>query len=785
MVRHDLECVGRLRGAVSTVLTPVALAFWVMVGATGAAFVQPATAQVQGTAVFDEIRIQGNARVGVASITSLSGLAVGQPVTAAGLNDAYQSLMASGLFEDVRLLPDGTRLTIAVVEYPVVGQIAFEGNRRIDDAVLSAAVGLQPRRAYTPAAAQSDVAALTQVYLAAGRTAAGIEPRIIRRPNNVVDVVFEITEGDVIEVQSIVFSGNQAFSDRRLRQVLQTKQAGLLRAIIGADTYNPERIEFDKRLLRDFYLSRGYVDVDVLDATAELARERDGFVLTFSLREGQQFRIGNVTASSSLPEADAAEFLAANNVIDAGDVFTPTAIETTISRMEALGLRKGIAFLRIEPRIARRDADGLLDISFVLSRGPRVFVERIDIEGNATTLDRVIRRQFRFVEGDPFDPRAVREAAARIRALGFFGAVDVTQRQGSAADQVIVRARVEERPTGSLNFGATYGQADGVSLTVGLSESNFLGRGQSLSFDGTFGGSNATASVRFVEPALLERDLRASISFGQRSTGSTFTGYDAEISDARFGLEFPLGPNGRLESFYRVALTDLSGLSSSGSNVILTDAERGRLTTSAVGYGFSWDNRRAGLGDEVTRVFRLGQELRGVGGDVKGVQTTASAIFEGKVAQQEVTLRATFEGGHLEPLDGDRTRATDRFSLSGRLRGFEPYGVGPRDVDDPLGGLSYVAMRLDAEFGVGLPVEYGIRGGLFFDAGSLWGLDDQNVAAASSNYTGDDFNLRTSAGASVFIDTPIGPLRLDFAYPIKKEGYDIEQNVDLSIATRF
>ena len=348
-----------------------------------------------------------------------------------------------------------------------------------------------------------------------------------------------------------------------------------------------------------------------------------------------------------------------------------------------------------------------------------------------------------------------------------------------------MRASVQEQPTGSLAFGASYGQADGAVLTFGLSESNFLGRGQFLSFDGTLGGSNSTLSLRFVEPALLERNLRGSVSLGRRTTGSSYTGYEGELTEGRFGLEFPLGPNGRLETYYRAAASKLTDLSSGVSNVIVTDAARGQLVGSGVGYGYSWDNRRAGLRDEVVRVLRFGQELRGLGGDIKALQTTTTAIAEGQVLKGDVTLRATFEGGNLAALDGDRTRVSDRFNMTGRLRGFEPFGVGPRDGDDPLGGLSFAVVRLDAEFSLGLPEEYGIRGGLFLDAGSLWGMDSANAAAAGANYTGDAAKLRSSVGASILWTTPIGPLRFDFGYPVQKESYDVEQNFDLTIATRF
>ena len=428
---------------------------------------------------FNDVQIVGNQRVGSATILRFGGIARGQSLTTGDLNDAYQRIAASGLFETVNLDPQGGTLVITVKEFPTINVINFEGNKRLKDEDLAKLIQSQSGRVYTPSMAEADAAAVSDAYTAAGRIAATVNPRIIRRSDNRVDLVFEVTEGRVASVERLSFVGNRAYSDRRLRQVLATKQAGLLRTFIKADTFVADRIEFDKQLLRDFYASRGFADFEVLDATAELARERDGYFVTFTIREGQSFRVGTVNTISEIPEVDAAEFAAVVK-LRPGVTYSPSVIDNNIARMENLALRKGLNFVRIEPRITRNDRDLTLNVEFAITRGPRVFVERIDIEGNTTTLDEVVRRQFRTVEGDPFNPREIRRAAERIRALGFFSDAKVDTQQGTAADQVLVNVNVVEQPTGTLSLGATYNVSDGIGVNVGFSETNFLGRGQTV-----------------------------------------------------------------------------------------------------------------------------------------------------------------------------------------------------------------------------------------------------------------------------------------------------------------
>src|SRR6056297_3058422 len=469
---------------------------------------RPAAAQ---SFTFSSVAVEGNTLIEPATIAALADIPRGEALSAAELADRQQAVQASGFFQTVEFVPQGARLLIRVVERPIVNRINIEGNRAIDDAALLPLLSSRPRRVYSPQAAEADALAIQSAYAEAGRFAATVRPAIIRRSGNRVDLVFEVTEGRVVEIERVGFVGNRAYSDRRLRRVIDSKQAGALRILIQRDTFVEDRIAFDRQLLRDFYSSRGYVDFQVLDVTSEFSRERGATFITFTVAEGRQFRFGQISASTNLPEVDLAEFRQAIR-LRSGRTYTPIALDNEIARLERLALREGLDFVRVDPVITRNPRAGTLDVDFRIVRGPRIFVQRIDVEGNQTTLDRVVRRQFDTVEGDPFNPREIRNAAERIRALGFFENVDVNTREGSANDQVIVDVDVSEQPTGNLSLGGSFSSDTGVGLAIGFSERNFLGRGQSFSLDLQSGDENSNFQVSFREPAFLGRDLTFGIT---------------------------------------------------------------------------------------------------------------------------------------------------------------------------------------------------------------------------------------------------------------------------------
>jgi outer membrane protein insertion porin family len=745
-----------------------------------APILSPAFAQVYS---FSNVVVEGNVRVDPATILAYAGISRGEEVSAAGLNDAYQRIANSGLFETVEVIPQGSTLLIRVAEYPVVNVISFEGNRRLKDERLAELIQSQTRRVYSPSLAEADAAAIAEAYRVSGRLAATVTPKIIRRSENRVDLVFEITEGRVVEIERLSFVGNRAFSDRRLRQVLETKQAGFLRTFIQRDTLVAERLTLDKQLLTEFYLSRGYIDFQVLDASADVSRERDGSFVTFTVREGLPYTIGKISTVSEIEGVDAAEFEAVQK-IRTGQTYSPLLIDNNITRMENLALKKGLNFVRVEPRITRNDRGQAVDIEFAIVRGERVFVERIDIEGNATTLDQVIRRQFRTVEGDPFNPREIRQSAERIRALGFFSDAQVNAEQGSNPDQVVVNVDVEEQPTGSLSFGLTYSVSDGTGFNIGFSELNFLGRGQALSISLNSGTDNQNSSFSFTEPALLGRDLKFSLGAFYRTSDNQSSAYDTRSIGLTTGLGFPLAEQSTLNvrlQYSEDKLFDYEG----DSPIIASEVARGAERTFSLGYVYEYDTRITGLNPKGGVLLRFGQDIAGLGGDAEYIKTTALALAETRILNEEVTVRAIFEGGAIAGLGDYQTRVTDRFFGNGKIRGFEGNGIGPRDLgatdQDALGGNFFAVARFEADFPLGLPEEYGITGGAFLDVGSVWSLD--NTAGVGT--VDDSFIPRASLGLSVFWNTPIGPLRFNFSHALKKEDYDKEQTFDLTISTRF
>ncbi|MGY6549039.1 MAG: outer membrane protein assembly factor BamA [Roseinatronobacter sp.] len=782
--------------------TPLSALIFTVFAVTGAGLFSPAAAQ---DFRFNRIMIEGNVLVDESTLIGITGLRPGQSVTPAQLNAANTSLSASGLFESFELVPQGNTLMIRVREFPVIGIVNFEGNRRINDDAIRAVVQTQAGRVLSPSAVEADARAIAELYAQRGRTAAEITPKIIPRGNNRVDLAFEIREGGIVEIERISFVGNQSFSNYRLRQVLSTKQAGIFRFLVQRDTFIAERIALDRQLLTDFYLSRGFVDFEVLSVTSEIARERDGFFLTFNVREGLQYRFGNVSVVSEVRGLDAADF--SNELrVRPGTLFTPTALEQNIARIERLAEQRGLRFIRAEPRFTRNNRNQTIDVEFAIVQGERIFVERIDIQGNTTTLDRVIRRQFNTVEGDPLNPREIREAAERIRALGFFEDVAVEPRQGSSADQAVIDVQVEEGPTGSLGFSVSFGRAQGVGFGITFSETNFLGRGQGLNVGLTTVRGSRDLSVEFREPALFGRDLAYSLGVGYRETSTFFSDFNTREAFFNNSIGFPVGEFSRLQLRQGLSADRLSGLRDPSDPIfddpdttearpsrrLFADQEMGTAVTGTLGYTFLYDTRGVGIDPTQGWVFSLGQDI-GVGNNSRRfIRTEARAGYEVAVLNEDVILRGDVRAGLLHMIDG-QSRNRERFQLANIMRGFAPGGAGPRDFvsgnDSVVGGNRFFSVQLESQFPLGTPEEVGLSGGVFADIGSVWGADAEDMTGINfSSPEGSDSNsmqIRATLGVSLFWDSPLGPLRFDFSRAVRKQDFDRTQNFDFSIVTRF
>ena len=739
----------------------------------------PVLAQSRGSATVDEIRVVGTQRIDPATVNSYMQLKPGDRYSASKVDESLKTLFNTGLFADVTLRREGNALVVQVVENPIINRIAFEGNRRITNEVLDTEVSLRPRVVYTRTKVQSDVRRLLDVYRRSGRFAATVEPKVIQLPENRVDLVFEIDEGGSTGVRGISFIGNSEFSDGDLRDVIQTRESSFYNFLATNDTYDPDRLSFDRELLRRFYLSEGHADFRVVSAIAELTDDREDFVITFTIDEGPLYTFGDLSVSIQLRGADEAA-LTENITSETGDIYDADEVESTVQSItDALG-ELGFAFVDVRPRV-NRDRDALkIDVVYEVREGPRVFVERIDIGGNVRTLDTVIRREFTLAEGDAFNTAKLRRTRQRLQDLGFFSRVEVYNNPGSSSDRTVVRVDVEEKSTGELSIGAGFSSTAGALSDITIRERNLLGRGQDLRLSGTLATKQQQIDLSFTEPYFLSRELSAGFDVFYRTTDfgdrSSF-----QEDEAGLGLRggYQLTPSLRHTAQYTLSRDKIDNISTDASPAI--QAQEGTFTTSSIGNEFFYDKRDSRFTPTDGHFVRYNIDLAGFGGTERFVKNElSSGIF-----------RRLFGSAFIGSLDGSvgiinglnvDVRVSERFFLGGnRLRGFETGGVGARDLStgDALGGTKFYRASTEVEFPLGLPDEFDIRGSIFTDIGSVWGNDDPFTNIA------DDASLRGSVGIGLGWSSPAGPIRINLTRAYLKEDYDLTEFFAFNFGTRF
>jgi outer membrane protein insertion porin family len=738
----------------------------------------PAIAQTGGDVV-RRIVVEGNQRIEPSTVESYLALRPGDPFDPQKLDDSLKSLFATGLFDDVAIDRQGDVLVVRVVENPIINQIAFEGNRRLEDNVLEAEIQLRPRVVYTRARVQNAVSRILELYRRNGRYAAKVEPKIIELDQNRVDLVFEIDEGPVTGVGGIAFIGNERFSDSTLRGVIQTTESAWYRLFTTDDTYDPDRVAFDQELLRRFYAARGYADFQVVSAVAELTPDGREFFLTFTLEEGPQYKFGNVAVDTSLRDLST-EQLQRFVETKSGEIFNADLIEATIQSLTDEVGRLGYAFVEIDPQLRKNAEDLTVDLTYQVKEGQRVYVERIDISGNVRTLDEVIRREFRLAEGDAFNSALLRRSQQRLRNLGFFESVDVKTEQGSAPDRVVIDTRVVERSTGELSFGAGYSTQDGILGDVRLRERNLLGRGQDLTANFTVSQRRQEIEFAFTEPYFLDRDLAAGVDlFRSRTDFRSESSFDETSTGGTLRLGYPLTENLRHAVRYTLRYDEIENVRDDASRFI-QEEEGGRLT-SLVGQTFTYDRRDVRFLPSEGYYLRFDQDLAGFGGDNRFLRHEARAEYYYPLLP-DVVFNLGFSGGHIFGLLGEDVHLSNRFFIGGsNLRGFQFGGVGPRDreTDDKLGGNIYYVGTAEMRFPLGLPEELRMFGRAFVDAGSLRDVD------VSGPELDDSDGLRAAGGVGLSWLSPLGPLSIDLAQAILKEDGDNTETFRLSFGTRF
>ena len=783
--------------------------------------------------IIRNIQVQGNQRVEANTVASYLLFAPGDPYSEDRIDLSIKTLYATGLFADVEIDPRDGNVLIRVIENPIINRVILEGNKSLKSDKITDEIEAEPRAIFTRSNVQEDVQRIIELYRQSGRFGATITPKVVQQPQNRVDLVFEITEGPVTGVKRINIIGNAEFTDRRLRNEMATEESIWYKFFSSNDNYDPGRLEFDREQLRTFYTNRGFADFRVVSAVAELTPDQEDFYITFTVDEGEEYTWGDISVETELDDLSS-DFLEALISVQPGTIYNASKVEEVIDTLNFAAGTTGFAFVDIQPNIKRNRDDKTVDLVFNVVEGPRVYIERIDVVGNTTTLDYVIRREMELVEGDAFNRILLDRSRNRVRSLRFFEEVEITERQGSAPDRAIVEVAVKEQPTGELSFSAGFSSADAFLLDLSITQRNLRGRGQLLRFVIRASSNRREVDLRFTEPRFLGRNLAAGVElFDVEIDFLEEAGFRQSRTGGQLTLAFPLTENTTLSTRYSLRQEDIDLPGTDCDNLDLSlgqtststlcDQVGGRIS-SIFGYTFGWDRRNDPI--TPTRGFdvRFSQDLAGIGGDVKYLRTDFQAnAYRG--LYKDVIANVSLSGGYIRGWGGDDVSLNDRyFKGNFDFRGFDNAGIGPRVVTveadtgsfqlqdgaldgrtDSLGGNAFGLAAAEVSFPVGVP---NLLGSLFIEAGTVGLLDEVNqfntiitpglsglnvgdscegVTSAGTicQRTFDQLSPRVTAGASVFWESPFGPIRFDFTNPIVQQSFDRRKPFQFTTRTRF
>jgi outer membrane protein insertion porin family len=805
--------------------------------ASGAGIIPVATPAVAQSAA-NTIVVEGNRRVEAETVRSYFRIIPGERLDSAKIDEGLKALYATGLFQDVRIREAGGRLIVTVVEAPVINRVAFEGNKRVKDEQLTAEIQSKPRGTLSRAMVQADVQRIVEVYRRAGRYDVHVDPKIIDLPNNRVDLVFEIKDGGKTSVRVIAFVGNRTYSSRQLRDAIKTTETNILSFLKNTDIYDSDRLEADRDLLRRFYLKQGYADVRIVAALAEFDPAKNGFVITFTIDEGDLYHFGAVDIQSNVRDVDVASLRARLKTLP-GDKYNAEAVEKTTEDLAIEVSKRGYAFAQVHPHGDRNYEAHLINLVYVLDEGPRAYIERINIRGNTRTRDYVIRREFDIAEGDAFNKVLVDRAERRLKGLGYFKTVKISNEPGSAPDRVVINVDVEEQSTGEFSVSGGYSTSDGFLAEVSIGERNLLGRGQYAKASVTYGQYAKGFTVSFAEPYFLDQRLNFGIDlFARQTIPYTYASYGTTTYGFSTRLGVPLREDFGVQvrySLYNQSITlnpildNCNNINPDfvntfptpnlvGSNPALTppagavqvncyqDGEAslavkqaalaGPTWVSMPGYSLIYNTLNLPKYPTSGMFIEFKQDVAGLGGDVNFIKSTVDGRFYHELLPDLVAI-FHLQAGNVESWGGQQVRMLDNFFGGPWLvRGFAPNGFGPRDLtfgttNDNVGGTMYWGASVELQTPIpNLPKDVGMRVAAYADAGNVWNYTGpttfpqffgQSIQLADTNA----LRMRSSVGVGLIWDSPFGPLRFDYAIALTQQNYDIDQQFRFGGGTKF
>ncbi|WP_165776975.1 outer membrane protein assembly factor BamA [Paremcibacter congregatus] len=742
--------------------------------------------------VISDILVQGNQRIEVETVKSYIFVRKGDLYDEKQVDRSLKSLFNTGLFSDVKIGRSGQTLVIEVAENPIINRIVFEGNKYKKDDKLYEEIQLRPRIVFSRSKVRADVSRILDVYRKGGRFAASVEPKVIQLDQNRVNLVFEVTEGPKSSIGKINFMGNKIYNNDDLRAVIRSRESRWWRFLTSDDTYDADRTAYDKQLLRDFYRSQGYADFRITSAVTELAPNKEDFFINMTVEEGELYHFGEIKVESQIPDLKS-EVLQLLVFTRKGKLYNSELIDQTVEYLTDVAGLKGYAFVNVRPRISRDRENKAVNITYIVNKAPRVYVERVQINGNVRTHDRVIRREMRLIEGDSYNSSKMKRSEIRIKGLGFFKEVEINQVEGSTNDKTILEVTVEEQATGELSVGAGYSSQENLLFDFSIRERNLLGRGQDLRLGTRISGRRKEVDIGFTEPYLMGRQVVAGVDVYFRDNSFREANYEEVSLGMGLRTAFPLTEYIVMSSRYNLRRDKIdiptSLLGATRSPFVTTNI--GTFVTSSVGYGISYntlDNRqKPNRGQNI--VFN--QDFAGIGGNVKYLRSQATYNYFVPVYGRWI-FGVKAEGGHIMGLGRD-VRINDRFFLGNpRIRGFEQAGIGPRDdvTRDALGGNVFYKGTLELYIPLGSGArELGIEASAFVDAGALFNVDLPNTLVNTTGLThtvvGDTMTPRVSAGVGFTWMSPFGPFRVDFAKAIMSNEFDKTEFFQFNIGTRF
>jgi len=735
-----------------------------------------------------EIVIQGNERVDKQTIESFLEIDGLEKNNQTAVNNSLKKLFESDLFLETKIILQDGKMIVEVKENPIVNEIEFRGNKKIDKEALQAEIKLAKRAIYTKAKLQADIKRISDIYIKSGRFLAKIEPKIVKKDQNRVDLIFDIKEGKKADIAEINFIGNKVFADKNLQDEITTKETKWYKFFSSADSYDSDRIEFDKEKLRRFYNSKGYADFAVISAISQISPTKDKFFVNFLLEEGIKYNFGEINIINHVRKFDESVLQKAIQTKQ-GKIYNGDLLDNTVDKMVDIMSEKGYAFASVEPVLKRDKERQIIDIDYVIKETPRIYINQIIIKGNTRTMDEVVRREMRVREGDAYNITKINRSKQRIQNLGFFDKVEFNTKRMGDSNLVDLEVEVKEKKTGELNFGIGYSTVDKATGNVGLKEKNLFGTGQELGLSVQKSSLRFSNEINYTKPYFTGRaialgvdlsnyqlDKRNTLVFDQKSSGLVLRG-DYSITEH-------LGHQIR----YAIKDEDISNVDSTAS-VALQNLE-GQYVNSGVGHSLLYDKRDNRLDPRDGYYLSLSQDYAGVGGSIKYFKSEGSAGYYIPIlGNTDFVLKFAAKFGHIDG-NGQDIKSNDNFFLGGNnFRGFEYAGIGPRSEvndsfigGDSLGGKTYYVGTTELRFPLGLPKDLGISGSLFADAGSLRGVDQINKADTAVADTG---SLRAAYGVSFNWASPLGPIRLDFSKTAKKEDFDRTENFRFSFGTNF